>query len=152
SRLQQAPARLQIGEEAVHFSVAIQTRQLLNGIVGEEIHLGGSDCIGVMHAVLEAVERGALGAVAHDGLRARRFAEAHAAPMASEKQIALGLRFAELLFEFQLIETTKPSEKPNRRRAFGLTQGRKPTPQIPAASFARPGKETRFSATALPSA
>jgi len=96
----QASPRFQIRKEPVHLGIAIQARQLFADVVGQELDFGGGDRFGVMHAVLEPVERGALGVVAHDGLRARRFAQGNAAPMTSEQQIALGLRFVELLFEF----------------------------------------------------
>jgi len=65
-----------------------------------KIDFGGGHGFGVLYAILEAVKRGALGIVAHRGLRARRFAEGNAAPMAGDKQIALGFRFVEFLFEF----------------------------------------------------
>src|SRR5947208_13694630 len=63
----------------VHFCIAVQTRQLLANIVGQELDFGGGDRCGVMHAVLEPVERGALGVVAHDRLRPRCLAEGNAA-------------------------------------------------------------------------
>jgi len=43
----QAAAGFQIGEEAVHFCVAVQTRQLLANIVGQELDFGGGDRFGV---------------------------------------------------------------------------------------------------------
>src|SRR5713226_7068764 len=81
----QAAAGLQVGEEAVDFGVAIEAGQFLADIVGEEIDFGGGDRFGVVHAVLEPVERGALRVVAHYRLRARCFAQGNAAPMPREK-------------------------------------------------------------------
>src|SRR2546425_10261798 len=79
-RRQCAPG-LQISKEAVNLGVTIEARQLFTDIVGQEIDFGGGHRFGVMHAVLEPVERGALGVVAHHRLRARRFAQGNAAAM-----------------------------------------------------------------------
>src|SRR2546430_129333 len=63
----QASPGLQVGEEAVNLGVAVEARQLFAHVVGEEADFGGGDRLGVMHAVLEAVECDALGVIAHGG-------------------------------------------------------------------------------------
>jgi hypothetical protein len=92
-------ACFEIGEEAVQFGVAVDAGEAVADIVGEELDLGAGDRFGVMDAVAEAVESGALGLVANGGLRAGGFAESDAAAMAGQKHVALGFRFVEFLLE-----------------------------------------------------
>src|SRR5437588_135729 len=90
---------LQLGQEAVHFCVAVEAREAFAHVVGEQLYFGGGHGFAVMHAVLEPFERRAFRMVTEGSLRVRHFAQRQAAAVPRQQQIALGLRFVEFLFE-----------------------------------------------------
>jgi hypothetical protein len=93
-------AGLQVRKQALDLGVAVEAVEFLGDIVVDELNLGGSSGFGVMDALLETIEGGAVGIVAQGDLRLGGFVESDAAAMASEQEFAFGFGFVEFLLEF----------------------------------------------------
>ena len=86
-------AGFQVGEEALDFAVAIKTIEFFGDVVVDELDLGRSGGFGVINALLQAIEGGAVGTIAESNLRFGGFVESNAAAMASEENFAFGFGF-----------------------------------------------------------
>src|SRR5690349_12812708 len=68
----QKAASLQVCQKPIDFRVALHAMEPVSDIVGNQLNFSRCDRFAVMHAILQAVERGAFGMIANRRLRPRR--------------------------------------------------------------------------------
>src|SRR5208337_4569643 len=89
----QAATGLEVSEQALDFSIAIEAVEFFGDVVSKQLHFSGGRGFLVGDAFLHAVEGGTLGIVADGHLRLGGFVQSNATAMARKKDFALGLGF-----------------------------------------------------------